>query len=62
MRTIKVKMTVEVPQVPNFLRTSDGQTIPLCAVSDVGLRELAREWTENLIARSLEQSKETVIP
>jgi hypothetical protein len=57
VKTIQVKLTVDVPQVPNFLRTSDGQSVPLCAVTDDGLREIAAQWTADLLARSKEQAK-----
>ena len=40
MKTINVKLTIDVPKVPNFLRTSDGQSVPLCAITDDGLREI----------------------
>ena len=50
-------MTIEVPKVPNFLRTSDGQTVPLCRVTDDGLRALATQWTKDLLARSQQQSE-----
>jgi hypothetical protein len=57
MKTINVKLTVDVPTVPNYLRTSDGQSVPLCAITDDGLREIAEQWTRDLLARSKEQSK-----
>lgn len=61
MKTIKVKLSVECPKVPNYLRTSDGQTVPICAVEDDGLREIGKQWTDDLIARSKEQSKNPVL-
>ena len=57
MKTINVKLTVDVPTVPNYLRTSDGQSVPLCAISDDGLREIAEQWKLDLLAHSKEQSK-----
>jgi hypothetical protein len=57
MKTIQVKLTIDVPKVPNFLRTSDGQSVPLCAVTDDGLREIAEQWTRDLLARSHQQSE-----
>ena len=57
MKTINVKLTIDVPKVPNFLRTSDGQSVPLCAITDDGLREIAEQWTCDLLARSKEQSE-----
>jgi hypothetical protein len=57
MKTITVKMTIEVPKVPNFLRTSDGQSVPVNSVTDDGLREIAAQWTLDLLARSKEQTE-----
>ena len=55
MVIVKVTATVEVPKIPNFLRMSDGQTLSLGAISDVGLREVGQEWTESLLVRAKEQ-------
>lgn len=52
---LKVKLIVETPRVPNFLRTADGEAVPICAVSDAGLRELAAHWTRDLLARAKAQ-------
>lgn len=54
---IRVTMSIEVPIVPNFLRMEDGDSVPLCAVTDEALRELAAAWTEALIARAHEQHR-----
>jgi hypothetical protein len=58
MKTIQVQLSVDVHKVPNFLRTLDGQSVPLCAVSDDGLRALAEQWTQDLLARAKEQHSE----
>lgn len=52
-------MQIETPRVPNFLRMSDGQTVPLCAVTDEGLRQLGAEFTEERLARAREQHRDT---
>jgi hypothetical protein len=57
MKTINVKMTIEVPKVPNFLRTSDGQSVPVNSVTNDGLRAIAEQWTLDLLARSKEQTE-----
>ena len=51
---VSVSATVAVPTVPNFVRLNDGQTLSIADVTDDGLRALAAEWTENLIARAAE--------
>jgi hypothetical protein len=58
MKTIHVELLVDVPKVPNFLRVSDGQSVPVCAVSDDGLREMAKQWTKDLLERASEQHLE----
>jgi hypothetical protein len=55
---IKVTMTIELPKPPNFLRDSDGRVVPLCAITDDGLRMIGKQWTEALIARAAEQQKQ----
>lgn len=58
MKIVTVTAQVEVPRVPNFLRMTDGQMLPLYAVSDEGLEALGKEWTANLIARAREMKQE----
>ena len=50
--TLTVTATVKVPAVPNFLRTPDGQTLPLDAISDKDLREIGEVWAGELIAKA----------
>lgn len=54
-RTMTVKAAVQVPTVPNFLLLEDGQKLPLSAFSDAGLRGVAKEWGEAMVARKREQ-------
>lgn len=54
---LKVMMTIETPKVPNFFRTGDGQSVPICAVSDEGLRQVAAQWLEDLRANAARQAK-----
>jgi hypothetical protein len=49
MKTIQVTAQVVVPRVPNFLHMADGQILPVEAITEEGLREIGREWTEELI-------------
>jgi hypothetical protein len=55
---IKVQAQIEIPRVPNFLKMQGGQTIPVSAITEEGLREIGQRWTEALIARANEQSKD----
>lgn len=57
-RKIQVTATVETPVVPNFIKQTDGQIIPLCAISEEGLRGIGEAWTDCLIERAKEQSRD----
>jgi uncharacterized Zn-finger protein len=39
----------ELPTLPNFLRMTDGQRLPVQAVGESGLRELGAAWTDALV-------------
>ena len=52
MPVLKVTVDVGVPHVPNFLRRSDGTTFPIDGLTDEGLREVGKAWTEALVARA----------
>ena len=56
---INVTMTIETPRVPNFLKTASGETIPVCAVDDDGLRAIAAQWLSDLLERAKVQHYET---
>lgn len=56
---LTVKATIEIPRPPNFLRMTDGQSLPLSAVSDDDLREIARLMGERMVERAAEQRKDT---
>lgn len=55
MTILTVKAEVELPRVPNFLRMADGQTIPVSAITEEGLRQLGAEWITALIANAKRQ-------
>lgn len=57
MKKLYVKLEVQVPQIPNFLRTDYG-TVPLSAITEGGLREIGAAWTEDLVKRAEEQCKQ----
>jgi len=41
---VKVVATVELPRLPNFVRTIDGQQLPIEALDDESLRCLGQAW------------------
>lgn len=49
---VTVKATVAIPQVPNFLLRGDDPKMSIADIDDEGLREIGRQWTENLIERA----------
>ena len=49
---ITVRAEIETPRLPNFFRMSDGQSLPVHAVSEESLREIGRIWTEELVAHA----------
>lgn len=54
-KTISVTISIELPQVPNYLRTGDGKPVPLSAATEEALRELGESWTEALVMRARQQ-------
>lgn len=54
-QTLTVTAQVEVPRVPNFLRMTDGQTIPVSAITDAELKRLAVAWGEDLVKNAKRQ-------
>ncbi len=54
-KRIKVEAPIQIPRVPNFFQMADGQTIPISAIKEDGLKEVGRLWTEALIERAQEQ-------
>lgn len=57
MRTVPFLAEVQVPQVPNFLRTvlaPLASSVPIDALTDDELRRVGEAWTEALIARANE--------
>jgi hypothetical protein len=43
---------VILPTLPNFLRTDSGACVPIEAVTDAGLLELARLWGRALVRKA----------
>lgn len=55
---ITVHAIIEIPNPPNFFRMEGGQTIPISAISEDGLYEIGKQWTEALIKRASEQKSD----
>ena len=55
---LRVQAEIEVPQPVNFLRMTDGQTIPVAAVTDGDLERIGELWTKALIERAKKQRAE----
>ena len=58
MQILTIKAQVETPRVPNFLRMTDGQMIPISAITDEGLRELGAAWIGELLANARRQREQ----
>lgn len=58
MKKIQIRAEVEVPRVPNFLKMTDGQTLPVSAVPDEDLDRIGVLWIEKLKERAKEQRQE----
>ena len=56
-RTLSVKAEIEIPYVPNVFRMSDGQSIPVQAVTEDALREIGAAWTEALVQHAAKRRK-----
>lgn len=48
MATLSVTVTIQTPQVPNFVRTTEGKYIPVKDLTSDCIDELAEEWKEKL--------------
>lgn len=59
---IKVHYNIEVPRVPNYFMLGDGDNkIPISAITEEGLREIGKQWTEALILRAKKMHKDGII-
>lgn len=47
-----VRVSVETPRLPNFLKVSDGTMHPVHAFDDKILRALAHNWTRLLLLKA----------
>ena len=57
-RKLTVPTKLEIPQVPNFIRGSDGALFSVGNLDDVLLRAIGREWTKKLIANAAKKRQE----
>lgn len=49
--SITAQVEIEIPLPINFLKTTDGKSLPVAAVSKKDLRAIAKAWSEELISR-----------
>jgi hypothetical protein len=56
--TINVTASVITPRVPNFIQQVNGTWLPLCALSEDGLKKLGDAFTKELLDRAKAQSKD----
>lgn len=53
MPIFQVKADVILPSLPNFIRlTGGGQSMCISDLTDEGLRELGKQWTEELVKKA----------
>ena len=62
MKEIEVTAKVVLPGLPNFLRLSDGASIPVEAIHESGLRAIGEAWTAALIEHGLARRKTVAAP
>lgn len=55
---VEVKAQIQIPSVPNFFRMTDGQSLDVAAVTEDGLREIGRVWTEELVEHAAKRADE----
>ena len=56
MPIFQVKADIVLPIIPNFIRlTGGGQSMCISDFTDEGLRELGKQWTEQLIVKAQEK-------
>jgi len=55
---INIEVSLEIPQVPNFLRASNGQYYCIADLSGADLREVAKWWADQLVTRAQEIRKD----
>jgi len=54
---VTVTARVEIPRLPNFLRMTDGQTLPIEAIDDESLRYIGQAWSGALLELARERRK-----
>ena len=52
MKTIQVSYQVQVPSTPNFFKLANGSSVPISAITEEGLKEIGRQWTDELIKKA----------
>lgn len=57
-RHMLVTAPIELPQVPNFVRLTNGSTLPIHQLDDAQLRALGEAWTDALIQHATDKRKD----
>ena len=58
MKVIHITVDIKIPRTPNFFLDSSGQTFPIAGVTDAGIRQIGKEWTEELVKKAQKRRKE----
>jgi hypothetical protein len=60
MTTIKAEVTVEymIPRPANFIKTTDGRTVPVGNISEDALREIGKAYTDALVENAKKRGPE----
>lgn len=48
----QIKVIIEVPDTPNFLRYGDRKVLSISDFTEAELREIGKQWTENLVKKA----------
>lgn len=50
MKPKTIEIDIDLPILPNFLRTTDGKSFPIYMATEETLRAVGQEWTDALVA------------
>lgn len=53
----QIQVTVEVPDTPNYLRYGDRKVLPISDFTEAELREIGKQWTENLVKKAKKRTQ-----
>lgn len=44
-----LEVNIEIPMTPNFIRYGERKNLPIADFTEKELREIGKQWTENLV-------------